>query len=211
MNLTNKAINVIGDSITAGSGTSDIQNVYHAVLGRMVGARVVRNYGIGGTRVARFDCPEENWGPAFVDRYGDMADEADLILVFGGTNDYGHGVPLGTLADTTLETFCGAYRTLLVGLIEKYPAARIVAMTPMQRAGCQSPNPVTGKVLLDYVEAIQSIAGDYSLPVVDMYREAGICVDIPAQRELFCPDGVHPSDAGNARLAQRLYGFLQTL
>ena len=89
MDLTNKTINVIGDSITAGSGTSDIRNVYHAVLGRMVGARVVRNYGIGGTRVARFDCPGENWGPAFVDRYADMAEDADPILVFGGTNDYG--------------------------------------------------------------------------------------------------------------------------
>lgn len=211
MDLTNKAINVIGDSITAGSGTSDGQNVYHAVLGRMMGAAVVRNYGIGGTRVARFDCPEENWGPAFVDRYVDMADEAELILVFGGTNDYGHGVPLGTLADTTPETFCGAYRILLQGLIEKYPTARIVAMTPMQRAGCTQPNLRTGRVLLEYVEAIREIAGQLSIPVVDMYREAGICVDIPAQRELFCPDGVHPSDAGNARLAQRLYGFLQTL
>ena len=211
MDLTNKAINVIGDSITAGSGTSDGQNVYHAVLGRMMGAAVVRNYGIGGTRVARFDCPEENWGPAFVDRYVDMADEAELILVFGGTNDYGHGVPLGTLADATPETFCGAYRILLQGLIEKYPTARIMAMTPMQRAGYTQPNLRTGRVLLEYVEAIREIAGQLSIPVVDMYREAGICVDIPAQRELFCPDGVHPSDAGNARLAQRLYGFLQTL
>ncbi len=211
MDLTNKAINVIGDSITAGSGTSDIQNVYHAVLGRMMGASLVRNYGIGGTRVSRFDCPEENWGPAFVDRYVDMAEDADMVLVFGGTNDYGHGVPLGTLADTTPETFCGAYRMLLQGLVEKYPTSRIVAMTPMQRAGCTQPNLRTGRVLLEYVEAIREIAGQLSIPVVDMYREAGICVDIPAQRELFCPDGVHPSDAGNARLAQRLYGFLQTL
>lgn len=211
MDLTNKAINAIGDSITAGSGTTDVRNVYHAVLGRMVGARVVRNYGIGGTRVARFDYPGENWGPAFVDRYADMAEDADLILVFGGTNDYGHGVPLGAPGDTAPETFYGAYRLLLQGLIEKYPAARIVALTPMQRAGYTQPNPRTGQVLLDYVEAIREIAGQLSVPVVDLYREAGICVDIPAQRELFCPDGVHPSDAGNARLAQRLYGFLQTL
>ena len=211
MDLTNKAINVIGDSITAGSGTSDIQNVYHVVLGRMMGARVVRNYGIGGTRVARFDCPEENWGPAFVDRYADMDDDAQLVLVFGGTNDFGHGVPLGEPGNVAPETFYGAYRMLLKGLIEKYPAARIVAMTPMQRVDYAQPHPKTGKVLFDYVEAIREIAGQLSIPVVDLYREAGICVAIPAQRELFCPDGVHPSDAGNARLAQRLYGFLQTL
>lgn len=211
MNLKDKTIHVIGDSITAGSGASDPQHVYHAVLGRAVEAAEVRNYGIGGTRISSYVCPEENWGPAFVDRYKDMAAGADLVLVFGGTNDYGHGVPLGNLTDRTAETFCGACHRLLSGLIETYPTARIAVLTPMQRAGCTVPHEKTGHVLLDYVEAVKAIAGQYSLPVLDLYREAGICVDIPAQRECFCPDGVHPSDAGHARIAQRLEGFLRTL
>lgn len=211
MDLKNAVINVLGDSITAGSGTSDIRYAYHAVLGRAVGAREVRNYGVGGTRVARFDCPGENWGPAFVDRYTDMADEADLVLVFGGTNDYGQGVPLGTPADTAPETFRGAYRMLLRGLIEKYPTARIVVLTPIQRAGCTIPHSRTGNTLLEYVDTVKTIAGEFAVPVVDLYREAGICVDIPAQRERFCPDGVHPSDEGAARLADRLIAFLNAL
>ena len=36
--MTNKATHMIGDSITVWSGTSDIQNVYHAMPGRTVGA-----------------------------------------------------------------------------------------------------------------------------------------------------------------------------
>lgn len=211
MNLKDKVIHVIGDSITAGFGASAPQNVYHAVLGRAVEAKEVRNYGIGGTRISGFACPEENWGPAFVDRYEEMADGADLVLVFGGTNDYGHGAPMGIVTDRTPDTFCGACHILLRGLIEKYPTAHIAVLTPMQRADCTVPNEKTGQVLLDYVEAIKTIAGYYSLPVLDLYREIGICVDIPMQRERFCPDGVHPSDAGHARIAQRLEHFLRAL
>ncbi|MBS6474738.1 MAG: SGNH/GDSL hydrolase family protein [Clostridiales bacterium] len=53
MNLQGKIIHVLGDSITQGSGVSSEEYVYHAVLGRAVGAETVRNYGISGTRIAR--------------------------------------------------------------------------------------------------------------------------------------------------------------
>lgn len=211
MDLKGKIIHVIGDSITAGSGTSDPMYTYHAVLGRAVEAAAVNNYGIGGTRIARYFCPGENWGPAFVDRYEDMSDTADLVLTFGGTNDYGQGVPLGEIGDRTPETYCGACHLLFSGLIEKYPQARIAVILPMQRAGCTQPHPETGHTLLEYVDRQKTIAGLYSLPTLDLYREVGICVDLPVQRECFCPDGVHPNDAGAARIAARLEAFLRAI
>ena len=36
-------------------------------------------------------------------------------------------------------------------------------------------------------------------------------VTIPVLRELFLPDGLHPSDAGNRRIADRLEAFLRAL
>jgi lysophospholipase L1-like esterase len=211
MNLQNKIINVLGDSITQGVGVSSPEHIYENVLGRLVGAREVRNYGISATRFAR-QIGGDDCGGAFVDRYVGMADDADLVLVFGGTNDYGHGnVPFGTWGDRTPYTFIGACHTLFEGLVKKYPASHIVVMTPLQRAGGSNPCANTGKPLSDYADAIIRVAALYSIPVLDLYRTAGICPDIPAQRELFMPDGLHPCDAGAERMAERIAAFLTAL
>ena len=211
MDLQHATINVLGDSITAGSGVTDAEHTYHAVLGRLVGAGTVRNYGIGGTRIARQSGPDTH-GVAFVDRYTEMADDADLVLVFGGTNDYGHGdAPFGTMDDRTPETFCGACHLLFAGRIEKSPATPIVVMTPIQRLDGNVPSGNTGLPLVAYADKIREIAGFYALPVLDLYRCSGICPDLPVQQQRFCPDGLHPNNDGAARIAARLAGFLHTL
>jgi lysophospholipase L1-like esterase len=208
MNLQNKIINVLGDSITQGVGVSAPEHIYENVLGRLVGAREVRNYGISGTRFAR-QIGGDDCGGAFVDRYAGMADDADLVLVFGGTNDYGHGnVPFGTWGDRTPDTFIGACHYLFEGLVKKYPAARVVVMTPLQRANGSKPCSNTGKPLSDYADAIIRVAAEYAIPVLDLYRTSGICPDITAQRELFMPDGLHPCDAGAHRMAEQIAAFL---
>ncbi len=211
MNLQNKKINVLGDSITEGVGVSAPMYAYEYVLGRMVGAEVVRNYGVSGTRIAKQN-GDDLYGDPFCIRYANMDDDADLVLVFGGTNDYGHGnVPFGGDGDFDIHTFCGACHVLFRGLVEKYPTARIVILTPLQRWGGQEPCPNTGKPLLAYVDAIIRIAATYSLPVIDLYRTAGICPDMPVQRQLYAPDGLHPNDAGAARMAEIIAGFLTSL
>jgi len=214
MDLKGKIINVLGDSITEGYGTSAPENIFHAVLGRAVGAAQVRNYGIGGTRIAAqtTECFPLAPDSHFSRRYREMADDADLVLVFGGTNDFGHGdAPYGTPEDDSEDTYCGACRLLFRGLIEKYPTARIVVMTPLQRGDGRNPSPHSGRPLIDYVETMKAIAGEYALPVLDLYHMSGICPTIPAQQAAFCPDGLHPNDAGSARVAAVLEGFLRTL
>lgn len=211
MNLNGKIINVLGDSITQGVGTSGPEHIYHAVLANMVGAKEVRNFGLSGTRLAKQIGPD-TWGAPFTERYLDMPDDADLILVFGGTNDYGHGnAPFGTFGDRTNSTFMGACHYLFSELVKKYPDARIVIMTPLQTSYDQNPSSNSGRPLIDYVDAIIDIAAHYSLPVLDLYRTAGICPRIPEQLALYMPDGLHPNDAGAYRIAERLAAFLQAL
>ena len=89
---------------------------------------------------------------------------ADLILVFGGTNDYGNGqAPLGTVDDTSIFTFYGAVRTLCVELIKRYPSAAIVFITPLHRwnenggLGTWKPDGVVQHPLCDYVKAIKEV------------------------------------------------------
>ena len=211
MTLQGKIINVLGDSITQGVGTTAPEHIYHAVLAEMVGAKEVRNFGISGTRLAR-QYGADNYPWPFTERYQDMPDDADLVIVFGGTNDYGHGdAPFGTFGDRTADTFMGACHVLFEGLIKKYPRARIVVLTPLQTSYDQNPSGNSGKPLVAYVDAIMEVAAHYSLPVLDLYRTSGICPRIPEQLELFMPDGLHPNDAGAYRVGERLAAFLQAL
>ena len=141
-----------------------------------------------------------------------MDDDADIIVVFGGTNDYGHGdAPFGSFSDRTPDTFCGAVHYLFRGLIEKYPTKPIIVLTPLHRENDYVPNALHGKILKDYVDVIREAAEMYSLPVLDLFASFGLCPDIPAQKAAFCPDGLHPNDAGNRMLAERLKSFLETL
>lgn len=127
MKLKGKKVVFLGDSITAGSGASCVENGYVSVFGKISGADV-RNYGIGGTRIARQKQPscEPTHDLDFVQRVDDMDEDADIVAVFGGTNDYGHGdAPLGTFESRDVYTFYGAMHTLCQKLINKYPKAVI--------------------------------------------------------------------------------------
>ncbi|MBQ9070284.1 MAG: SGNH/GDSL hydrolase family protein [Clostridia bacterium] len=44
-----------------------------------------------------------------------------------------------------------------------------------------------------------------------MYKVSGLQPVIPIIKEKFMPDGLHPSNAGAKRIAERLYGFLSAL
>lgn len=211
MELTNLKINFLGDSITEGSGASDLAKTCFVSLMRSQYGVVARNYGIGGTRIARQQTPSENQRHDldFCGRYAEMEDDADVVLVFGGTNDFGHGdAPFGTMADRTVDTFYGALHTLYRGLIEKYPAATIVVLTPLHRLVEEN---ARGQSLRQFVEAIREVAEYYSLPVLDLYASAGMQPQVPIIREAYMPDGLHPNDAGYQILANKVASFIKAL
>ena len=53
MELKNKKINFLGDSITQGVGTTEDKYIYLNVMKNECGLAAARNYGISGTRIAR--------------------------------------------------------------------------------------------------------------------------------------------------------------
>lgn len=222
MNLEGKKINFLGDSITEGCLTSSKETIYHAVLKKESGLAEARNYGISGTRIAiQKGTPERpKQGRAdensFCERYDKMDDDADIVVVFGGTNDYGHGdAPLGGFDDETPDTFYGACHYLFRGLIKKYLGKHIVIMTPLHRTG-EDKADAGIKVskygtLKDYVNIIREVAEYYSLPVLDLYKESGLQPEVAEIKENYVPDGLHPNDKGHAVIAQKLKMFLEQL
>lgn len=209
MELKGKKINFLGDSITKGSGASEYRYCFVEQFAAKTGA-ICRNYGIGGTRIARKKVPSEvaRWDQDFCSRVEEMDPDADLIVVFGGTNDYGHGdSPLGEMSDRTVWSFYGALHVLYTALIEKYPAVPIVVLTPLHRVTESVKQPE----LKDFVAAIREVAEYYSLPVLDLFASSGLQPCVPVIRERFIPDGLHPNDAGHAVLADKLISFLRQM
>lgn len=219
MELKGKKIAFLGDSITEGVGVSSVEKTYWKLIGQRTGAGVY-GYGIGGTRIAKNRLPgnnpyvDANW---FGSRVEKMIPDADIVVVFGGTNDFGHGdAPMGTMKDRTNDTFYGAYHLLMQQLINRYPYAQLVVMTPMHRCSEEDmPFNEAGirraGVLKDYVEAIRAVAEFYSVPVVDLFAESGIQPRMQIHKEMYMPDGLHPNDDGHIKIADCLLRVLNRL
>ena len=216
MELNGTKINFLGDSITEGAGTSSHDKMFTMLIEREYGA-ICQNYGIGGTRIARQKTPtEEKWDRDFISRVPEMDNDADIVVVFGGTNDFGHGdAPLGTMSDRTPYTFYGALHCLYTALTEKYPGVPVVILTPLHRWNEDSPKgdnkPAPVGTLKEYVNIIREVAEYYSLPVLDLFKESGLQPKIPVIQQKYVPDGLHPNDDGNAILAHKIARFLETL
>lgn len=214
MELKGLKINFLGDSITEGIGASALKYTYVSQFKALSGA-VCRNYGISGTRIAEqktltSDCL--SFDLDFCYRYKQMNKDADVVAVFGGTNDYDHGdAPLGKFEDRTAKTFYGALHCLYSGLKEMYPNSFVFVMLPLHREGEDkqtTPQYFDGH-LIDYVEAIKKVANYYDLPILDLYNESGMLADTKENSKKYFDDGLHPNDFGCKIIAEMVYEFLK--
>lgn len=217
MNLKNKSINFLGDSITFGVGTSDEAHCFASLLQQQYHLKAARNFGVSGTRYAkqRRASNDPECDRDFCSRVCEMDADADVVIVFGGTNDFGHGdAPLGSCSDRTPDTFHGACHTLYTALLERYPKSTIVVLTPLHRIEENSPfgdgqKLQPGSPLSTYVDIIRSTAAYYDLSVLDLFENHDLDPNVPLIQERCLPDGLHPNDAGHRILANIIGEFLE--
>ncbi len=224
MELKGKIINFLGDSITEGVGVTDIENCrYDNRLKRMYGLFGVNNYGISGTRLAHQSAPSDKprYDLCFCGRIYDLDKRADIIVVYGGVNDYIHGdAPIGTPDDRTPATFSGGVDFLMRNIPIENPNAKLVFMTPARECidGCTdelpSPRPMKradALPLVEYVNIIKKKGEELGIPVLDLYHTLGINANIPEECEKYTADALHFNDAGHEFIAKRLGEFLLSL
>ncbi len=229
MILEGKRIAFLGDSITEGYGVADPANRYDNRMRRDCKLAAVYNNGIGGTRLAHQQkaSPGARADLCFCGRAYDIPSDADIVVVYGGVNDYLHGdAPFGVPTDSEQSTFCGGVRWLMTFLKERFAGKVVVFMTPAHvNTGAivdalPSPeprklDPVTGisdgRPLAAYVDVILTLGAELGVPVLDLYRTLGIDPNRPKDRERYAPDGLHFNDEGHGVLAERLTAFLQAL
>lgn len=225
MDIKGFKVNFLGDSITEGTGVSDIENCrYDNRLAAMCQLSAVNNYGIGGTRLAHQIHPSEKprYDLCFCGRAYNMDPTVDLIIVYGGVNDYIHGdAPFGEPGDTTPATYCGGVYFLMNYLRENYPGKPVIFMTPARSylrkevddlvSSTHARKLPGGKPLLAYVDVILETAKKFDIPVLDLYRDLGLDPHDPECFDTYTVDGLHFNDAGHAVIAQRLKEFIDTL
>ncbi len=216
MKIKGKKVVFLGDSITEGVGASDVAHRYANVFAKLAKCDIFVD-GISGTRIAKQQAKSaiESYDRNFVSRVPALPSDADFVVVFGGTNDFGHGdAPFGEMSDRTQDTFCGAMHVLCKALIEKYPYATIVFLSPMHRLWEDeliNEYGVPRKPLIEYVNAIKAICQYYSLPVLDLYSISGMQPAVDVIKETYMPDGLHPSNAGMEKIARLLKQFILNL
>ncbi len=217
-------LNVIGDSISY--GVSAANATYHDVWKNLFKLDV-NNWSRGGSAVTGNYLYDGNLIETFVPRFERMvkndprtydkvttAYAPDIVLIYGGTNDYNGNWPVGKVGDTNRSTYCGAISELISLSYENYPNAKLVFVTPIKRCDYAETNGQDncGKRAYEldaYVEAMIAVCEFYKVPCVDMYHETQ--ADFRHLNTVYMKDGVHMTAAGHKIFADVLLDKLKVL
>ena len=213
-----KSFTCIGDSITAGSGTT---KTYWEFLNEFLNPLSMKAMGVSGSCVSSTSDYGTSNSP-LINRYTSIPD-SDVITIYMGTNDYGHETPLGTIDDKGDISFYGALNTIIPGILAAHPNSRLIWITPTHRYGRGTsgilgtaftydyiPNG-RGHNLKDYVDAIKAVCERHSVPVIDLFNISGIDPSISEVRSKYMPDGLHPNEAGHEKIASIIAASIEDL
>jgi lysophospholipase L1-like esterase len=140
-----KRVAYLGDSMTQKS-SKGTNKIYWEYLTEWLGIEPFV-YGISGNQ----------WDGIYrqaVKLYEEKGTAVDAIFIFAGTNDYNHGIPMGSFFRETIKetnhngqmvtrkyrtpvendsTFCGRINKVMAFLKAKFPEQQIIIMTPIHR------------------------------------------------------------------------------
>ena len=145
--------------------------------------------------------------------------EYDLVIVFGGINDYIQNIPMGSETGTDYTvSFKPAVNEFFDYLIQNFTQARICVLLPL-RTYATWQNSVS-EYQQAYGDYIKQVAKSYCLPVLNLTEDSGFCPYITAFRDMWTlipqgyevADGVHPNAEYEEKfLAPMIKHFLQGL
>lgn len=220
-----KTINVLGDSITDfGQWTKAYKNLTGCVFGHPADKSENSSWGKSGSTFASANADSQDTIAA----RSLLMNDADLIILFAGTNDWGlsWSADLGNFTNRTTTTFYGALHLTFQRLLEKYPNTPIVVFLPLHRRDeiydLKNEQPSTfsenadgitvnhrGKTFDEYCDIITKIAGLYSIKVIDVRSASRMCPFLEGYTAWYNSDGIHLNDTGGIRLAQFVYNELE--
>ena len=194
-----------GDSITQG-------NTWQNYVVNELGVSHT-NLGLSSSCISSFD----TWAVSMSDdtRINGIPEDTDILTIMGGTNDWASRISIGTIDDDTRDTFIGGYKYLIEKVMQRIPNARIILMTPP--FGYYNSGVGTGEIngvgtkLIEYINAVKSVAEYYKLPLINMYQDLGIN---KFNKDSFLIDEdvqVHPNSNGGKRIAGLVIGTFEKI
>lgn len=162
----------------------------------------------------------------FIDRITAISDKDsyDLVIVFGGINDYLQSVQMGESGQDKDTYFKPAVDYFFEYLVKNFTQARLVVLSPLRTyniwKNTAGGSQATGHYQTEYADYIREVAKKYCLPVLNLTEESGFCpfVDEFKSKWTLIPsgytsaDGVHPNAVYQENyLAPMIKGFLSGL
>ena len=204
-----KTIKFFGDSITAGTCSPNLGDAgndsWPNTFARLVGA-TPEIHAYGGTCITDTEQGEQYNIGTVIKQNVHSTDE--IIIIAGGTNDFGTGKSVGAFGDTQRTTFFGSMNDICSYIQTTAPNAVVIFITPIPRTRPESSYPHVAS-LNAYRSAIYDVATKYGYNVVD-----GNSLGMPRMRggwnNFMCDDndGIHPTVEGHKLMARNITGKL---
>ena len=197
--LNGKKMCGLGDSLIAGSNLGNTATSLYKIAEK--NNMVYTNYGVNGNPIAKSNNYSQE---AMCERYTEMDNNLDYIVVLGGANDRRLNIPIGSNDSSDLYTFKGALNTLIKGLLTKYPGKKILFLTNYNRIQGNNDIGLSDK---DYVDAMIEMCELYAIPCFDNYRKCGISWYTDLQED-WADETASSGGSANMHLSDEAYDFL---
>ena len=218
--LYGKKVAFFGDSITA---SPDSWAGVNGIMGRnnMTGS----NNAVGGSTFSSGSDGSNTWESNNINlrlkaRYSDNAD-VDYVIIQGSTNDAFKGRPLGTMLDETdfstecdMLTFAGAFEDAIRFTVSNWHGKTIGFIDTFKIP--------RNKKFNTYIDMVKEICKKYSVPVLDLWNESGLCAGIQSINDAYFlidndsstehSRGTHPNKDGYDKyLIPKVEAWMKTL
>ena len=196
-NYTDKKVLVIGDSISSDTYGNYKKWVTNLIDEGFFSSDNVTNSSHHATGFVATTSGSTN----FIDRIKNIADKSsyDLVIIFGGINDFIQDIPLGTKEGDKTTQFKPAVDYFFEFVVNNFTQARIVVLSPLKTYRIY-PNNADNKQEV-YMDYIKEVSKKYCLPLLNLSDESGFCPfnESFKQRWTLVPvgygaDGVHPNE-----------------
>ena len=209
----------LGDSITEGVHTT---KTYHEYIADKLGI-TAKNYGANGSCISTYTLSQDLHSYCMCKRIETVDKTSKKLFIFGGTNDFNRGCPLGSFytvdsngkrtfsADT--NTFKGALSVMFQYAMQNF--TDIVVLTPIHRSTFDTQptdlqKNVAGLYLEDYVNAIKEACALFGIgKVIDLYTISGLNPNFSNNANKYFHDGtnddigvdlLHPNAKGHEKI-----------
>ncbi len=212
----NQRLHLFGDGICYGLGSTDISSkAYPYILYEKYGFKVF-NHAINDATIGNYNVLNMTERSVLTQIENASFEDNDIAIIFAGTNDFKNGnCVIGDNEDKKDTTFKGSLNLAIENIFKKNISIKLLIVTPMFRSCLNSgdnrdsdENPINGRYLKQYTDAIEEIANLNHIPCKNMY-DSGLVNKYNSEHWL--QDGLYFNDEGHKLFATMIFDELSSL